>query len=128
MCVRHPKAGVCLLVNYSEDIFRQRFTAAHECAHGILDEEEDVVVSFVKYPKDDLVEIRANTFASRYLMPPAFLSALPAPKGWTHQNTIHWATRLKVSTEALAYALTEARLIDYEQAVRLRKVKVPARR
>jgi|SRR6185437_1245037 len=28
--LRHPVAGPCVLVNYSEDIYRQRFTAAHE--------------------------------------------------------------------------------------------------
>jgi transcriptional regulator with XRE-family HTH domain len=28
--IRHPSAGTCILVNYDEDIYRQRFTAAHE--------------------------------------------------------------------------------------------------
>lgn len=44
--IRHPFAGTCILVNYDEDIYRQRFTAAHEAAHGILDRDQDVVVSF----------------------------------------------------------------------------------
>ena len=28
--VQHPVAGPCILINYSEDVYRQRFTAAHE--------------------------------------------------------------------------------------------------
>jgi IrrE N-terminal-like domain len=46
LTIRHPYAGTCILVNYDEDIYRQRFTAAHEAAHGILDRDQDVVVSF----------------------------------------------------------------------------------
>jgi transcriptional regulator with XRE-family HTH domain len=46
--VQHPVAGPCALVNYSEDMYRQRFTAAHEAGHAILDADEDFVVSFTK--------------------------------------------------------------------------------
>src|SRR5208283_3514988 len=71
--LRHPYAGKCLLVNYTEDIYRQRFSAAHVAGHAILDDEEDFVVSFTSWQKGDLSEIRANTFASAYLLPEAFL-------------------------------------------------------
>ncbi len=67
--IKHPEAGKCILVNYSEDIYRQRFTTAHETAHAILDDEEDFVVSLLS-DKKELVEVRANTFASHYLIPP----------------------------------------------------------
>jgi len=33
-------------VNYSEDVYRQRFTAAHELAHAIFDSDDSAVVSF----------------------------------------------------------------------------------
>lgn len=56
--VRHPAAGKCVLVNYDEDIYRQRFTAAHEAGHAILDEDQDVVVSFSRWGPGDLSEIR----------------------------------------------------------------------
>ena len=36
--IRHPKAGNCVLVNYDEDVYRQRFTAAHELAHAIMED------------------------------------------------------------------------------------------
>jgi transcriptional regulator with XRE-family HTH domain len=35
--IRHPNAGNCVLVNYDEDVYRQRFTAAHELAHAIME-------------------------------------------------------------------------------------------
>jgi transcriptional regulator with XRE-family HTH domain len=69
LTIRHPYAGTCILVNYDEDIYRQRFTADHEAAHGILDRDQDVVVSFAsRSTREPLVEIRANTFAARYVL------------------------------------------------------------
>jgi Zn-dependent peptidase ImmA (M78 family) len=122
--VKHPLAGPCILVNYSEDIYRQRFTAAHEAAHAILDQDEEVIVSFVR-GNNDLREIRANTFASQYLMPPVFLHHIPEPRQWTTDKAIHWANALKVSTEALAIALSEAGFIDNATMQVIRGVRVP---
>jgi Zn-dependent peptidase ImmA (M78 family)/transcriptional regulator with XRE-family HTH domain len=124
--IKHPIAGKCILVNYNEDIYRQRFTAAHEAGHSILDKEKDVVVSFNKWgSKDRFVEIRANVFASRYLMPPTFLSSIPDQKRWDEDKIILWANKLKVSTEALAYALKEMELIDDDQVETLKRARVP---
>jgi Zn-dependent peptidase ImmA (M78 family)/DNA-binding XRE family transcriptional regulator len=124
--IRHPTAGKCVLVNYSEDVYRQRFSAAHECAHTILDDEEDVIVSFSKWKKGDLIETRANTFASRYLMPPEFLRQIPEPTAWNPNKVLLWANQLKVSTEALAYALREAHLIDESTIQTFKSVRVPS--
>ncbi len=124
--IRHPKAGKCVLVNYSEDIYRQRFTVAHEGAHTILDDEEDVVVSLAKWKKGDLVEIRANTFAARYLIPPEFLRAIPESKRWSVEMAIEWAKRLKVNVEALGYALRDEQLIDDALVGELKDVHIPA--
>jgi Zn-dependent peptidase ImmA (M78 family) len=98
------------LVNYSEDIYRQRFTAAHEAGHAILD-KEDFVVSFSEWKGKDLVEIRTNTFASRYLLPPEVLDRLQVST-WTDVEMSRWATKLKVSVLALAIGLKENDLID----------------
>ena len=122
--VRHPVAGPCILVNYSEDVYRQRFTAAHEAAHAILDQDEDVIVSFTR-ANTDLREVRANTFASHYLMPPAFLQRIPDPGQWDSAKAMHWANALKVSTEALSIALSQAGLIDHETEQVIRTVRVP---
>jgi len=122
--INHPKAGNCILVNYLEDVYRQRFTAAHEAAHAIFDNEENVLVSYTRWEPGDLVEIRANTFASHYLMPHEFLKGIPDASNWDAKKAIDWANKLKVSTEALAYALTAAKLIDHQTENIIRSVKV----
>jgi Zn-dependent peptidase ImmA (M78 family)/DNA-binding XRE family transcriptional regulator len=123
--ISHPKAGKCVLVNYSEDVYRQRFTVAHEGAHSILDDEADVVVSLAKWKKGDLVEVRANAFASRYLMPPEFLRAIPQQPPWDEEKATDWANRIKVNIEALGYALREEQLINDEFLERIKKLRLP---
>lgn len=122
--IRHPTADKCVLVNYSEDVYRQRFTAAHEAAHTILDDDQDFVVSFTGSSKE-LSEIRANNFASHYLMPPKFLETIPNVGQWNEDKTIEWANKLQVSTQALANALADAKLISDEIQQRITAVRVP---
>ncbi|MHB1007015.1 MAG: ImmA/IrrE family metallo-endopeptidase [Chloroflexota bacterium] len=125
--IKHPSAGKCVLINYSEDVYRQRFTGAHEAAHAILD-DEDVVVSFEhdRWNKKNLSEIRANTFASRYLMPPEFLRSVPEAQVWDGGKILDWANRLETNPEALSYALKDARLVSAETAAQLKLVRIPA--
>ncbi|MBX3650385.1 MAG: ImmA/IrrE family metallo-endopeptidase [Burkholderiales bacterium] len=125
--IEHPIAGHCVLVNYDEDLYRQRFSASHEAAHAIFDSSEAVMVTFrrgsSKYDANDLREIRANRFASCYLMPPDQLPRLPQ---WTPDQVIEWAQRLRVSTTALSIALREAGIIDEATAATFRSVRVPS--
>jgi Zn-dependent peptidase ImmA (M78 family)/transcriptional regulator with XRE-family HTH domain len=125
LTVRHPYAGPCVLVNYSEDIYRQRFTAAHECAHAILDKNADVVVSFTQWDAKQLIEVRANTFASAYLLPPSVISKLPV-SNWNHVEVVRWANKLKVNTTALAIALKENRLVNEADFNQLKQVSISA--
>lgn len=122
--IKHPTAGKCILVNYSEDVYRQRFTAAHESAHGILDDEQEFVIS-LKTDKKNLVEKRANNFAADYLMPPEFLHNIPDCRVWTSEKAIEWASKLKVSTEALANALKSANFISEDVKRQIKAVRVP---
>lgn len=124
LCIRHPFAGKCILINFTQDIYRQRFTAAHEAGHAILDDDRDTVISFT-WDKKDLSEIRANTFASRYLMPPEFLTLIPKTTEWNHDSVVKWASNLMVSTEALAYALKDSGIVSQQEEARIRAVKVP---
>ena len=113
-------------MNYSEDIYRQRFTAAHEAAHGILDRDQEVVVTFAsESTRDRNVEVRANNFASHYILPPSVVQAIPVTE-WNSEQIVNWASRLKVSTSALAIALKEVGRIDTEMTSRLRRTYVPA--
>lgn len=124
--VRHPVAGGCVLVNYSEDVYRQRFTAAHEAGHAILDTEKHFNVSFTSWDQKDLSEIRANTFASRFLMPPSFLKKIPEPSSWNQSKCTEWASKLKASTAALSIALREADLVSQDEQKVLQSASVPA--
>lgn len=123
--IMHPVAGKCALVNFSEDIYRQRFSAAHEMAHAIFDSAEGASVSFEGLSGSDMVELRANRFASCFLMPPAFLAQLPPPDRWTDADAQRWANKLRVSCVALAIALKEAKLIDVTAYNRIRNLRVP---
>lgn len=123
--IMHPVAGKCALVNLSEDVYRQRFSAAHEMAHAIFDSTEGPSVSYEHNKGLKLLEVRANYFASNFLMPPAFLAKLPNPSKWTDSDTTHWANELRVSCYALSIALKNANLIDVATADRIRGMRVP---
>jgi Zn-dependent peptidase ImmA (M78 family) len=121
--VMHPVAGKCALVNFSEDIYRQRFSAAHEMAHAIFDSAQGASVSYDG--ASDLQELRANRFASCFLMPPAFLAQLPAPMQWTEEDALRWANDMRVSCAAFAIALKEAKLVDDATYRRFSRLRVP---
>jgi Zn-dependent peptidase ImmA (M78 family)/DNA-binding XRE family transcriptional regulator len=122
--IKHPTAGKCILVNYSEDVYRQRFTVAHECGHAILDEDKDFVVSF-NWDESNLVEVRANTFASEYLLPLDLLKTIPAYDSWDANKAIDYANRLKVSTTALAFALKGKDLVSDNAMETIKNSRVP---
>lgn len=123
--IMHPVAGKCALVNHSEDIYRQRFSAAHEMAHAVFDSAQGASVSFDGPSGSDYLELRANRFASCFLMPPAFLKKLPSPNQWSDADAQKWANDLRVSCVALAIALKEAKLIDQATYDRIRRLRVP---
>ncbi len=124
--IEHPIAGHCIMVNFEEDVYRQRFSVSHEAAHAIFDSSDAVVVTYRKrasrYMEGDLKEIRANRFASCYLMPPELL---PRVSQWTAEQATNWAQKLRVSTMALSFALREAGLVEESTAKTIRSVKVP---
>lgn len=124
--IEHPVAGHCVLVNYEEDIYRQRFSVSHEAAHAIFDSSDAVVVTFrresSRYDIKNLKEIRANRFASCYLMPP---SVLPRNVQWTGDRAVEWAQKFRVSSSALGIALKEADLIDDSTAREIGAARVP---
>lgn len=66
--IKHPYAGHCILVNYSDDIFRQNFSMAHEYCHALFDSNVEQIVSYID-KEMTYIEIRANNFASNFLFP-----------------------------------------------------------
>jgi Zn-dependent peptidase ImmA (M78 family)/transcriptional regulator with XRE-family HTH domain len=123
--IEHPAAGKCALVNYSEDVYRQRFSAAHEMAHAIFDSGSGPSVSYFKSPRADMLEVRANRFASCYLMPPEVLGRLSAPSAWGELEAQRWANEFRVSCDALGIALKEAGIVDQKTSDRIRSYRVP---
>ncbi len=124
--VDHPVAGPCVLVNDSEDVWRQRFTALHEAGHAFLDRgEHSVVISFTKWDSSDLVELRANTFAAHVLLPDHLVQKLP-DIAWTADRVAEFAIRLKVTPAPLIFRLRDAKLITGAEAHQLRRMaRVP---
>lgn len=122
--MRHPEAGPCILVNLAEGMARQRFSAAHEWGHGLMDDKPIVLSTVGEWNSGDLVELRANTFASDFLMPPAVLSSVGAR--WSDPATVsEWAERFRVSVPALLTALVAAKLITKEMREELRSAVRP---
>ena len=123
--VKHPVAGNCALVNLSEDIYRQRFSATHEMAHAVFDSDEEASVSFERQQGLDLREVRANRFASCFLLPPVVLRKLPEPSLWSEDEAQKWAKEFRVSCQALGVALKGAGLVDDQTSGRIRGFRVP---
>ncbi|HEY4322047.1 MAG TPA: XRE family transcriptional regulator [Gemmatimonadales bacterium] len=57
-----------ILVNRTHALTRHRFSFAHEYAHVLMDRERGSIVSRAE-DRNDLVEMRANSFAAGFLMP-----------------------------------------------------------
>lgn len=123
LTIRHPNAGPCVLVNFHEDPYRQRFTLAHELGHVFLDAEDDVVVSFTKWNTKDLREVRANTFASHLLVPPRALDALRG-RSIADDQFSALAHRLGVNGETLARGMSEAGVIDTKALEHFRQIRL----
>ncbi|GAA3928321.1 ImmA/IrrE family metallo-endopeptidase [Chitinophaga oryziterrae] len=124
--IAHPVAGKCVLINYSEDIYRQNFTLAHEIAHAIFDHQENVNVSYEHYrssQKLDLREVRANEFASSFLIPKEIFSRVKGSQ-WTDESFRTLAKRLQVNAEPLSIAMMNADAITYVQQEYFRTLKI----
>jgi transcriptional regulator with XRE-family HTH domain len=66
--LNHPSTGLAIVVNKSHGSARKRFSYAHEYAHALFDRERVATVT-VRENASELVERRANAFASAFLMP-----------------------------------------------------------
>jgi len=120
--VDHPTAGPSVLVNYDEDVYRQRFTAAHEAAHAIFDVGDEYVVSLSS--KHDLREIRANAFAGSFLVPPELVATIP-DSSWTAERLVQLAAQLRVNVQVLVIALERDRRMTKEQSHAIGPLRIP---
>lgn len=94
---------------------RQRFTLAHELGHVLAGDDQEFHVDNDVYDKaqaKDPSEMRANAFASTFLMPEDVLRTAVGSAGLSNQGFAVLACELMVTPSALAYRLLQLRLID----------------
>jgi Zn-dependent peptidase ImmA (M78 family)/transcriptional regulator with XRE-family HTH domain len=126
MYIMHPDVGDCILINYEEDTYRQRFSAIHELAHSLFDSDLEIMVSGIsKWPQDKLREIRADNFAASFLCPPSLINSIPDPQEWNKEKAIDICNKIKVNTTTLAIALKNGNLINDDTEKYIRAVRIP---
>ncbi len=119
--IKHPIAGKCILINYSDDIYRQNFTVAHEVGHALLDDNLEFNLSFWK--ESDFREYRANAFASSFLVPEEAFEQVNIT--WTEDSIIKAAMRLKVNVQTLLIALLNYKKITNAEYNKFIHLKIP---
>ncbi len=121
--ILHPIAGKCVLVNYSDDVYRQNFTVAHEVAHSLYDHDDTFNVSFTK-SGGDIREMRANDFAAQFLMPAKAFCGIKVSK-FNTEIVLRLAEQFRVNVIALLYRLKDLKLINFNEFNELKTVKLP---
>ncbi len=122
--IKHPIAGKCILINYDEDTYRQNFTLSHEVCHALLDDEFEFNVSYKN--EKDFREIRANNFASSFLIPKSYIEKLRKVT-WNDELILKIANQLKVNVQTLLIALKSNKCINKIQYDRFINLKIPRR-
>ncbi|WP_441290978.1 ImmA/IrrE family metallo-endopeptidase [Sorangium sp. KYC3313] len=121
LTVVHPHSGICILVNYDDDLYRQFFSAAHEYAHALFDrdtiEAEGCVVSY-RYSSAELAELRANRFAAHFLLPSAALASYDRPQDIDGLLRLirRIALEYHLNTETVVYRMLDAGWISERTA------------
>lgn len=128
LTVMHPLSGISIFVNYVDDLYRQFFSVAHEYAHALFDRDtikhEGCVVSY-RYSEKDLVEIRANRFASHFLLPTSALDNYRRPHNLEELSGLirDIAMKYRVNTETVVFRLQDAEWISERTAKSFREKK-----
>lgn len=126
--VQHPKAGVCVLINYDDDLYRQFFSAAHEYCHVLADRKQlanqGCIVSY-QWHRNELIEIRANTFAAEFLLPSEAFEQYDRPADLTGLSALIRKVALdyKVNTITVAIRLKELRWITNKTLESFKKAR-----
>jgi len=88
LMISHAKVGPFVVVNETHHAVRRRFSWCHEYAHVLLDTDTVGLVSRDK-DRDDLREVRANSFAANFLMPEEGARQLIASFGKGAESRVH---------------------------------------
>jgi Zn-dependent peptidase ImmA (M78 family) len=130
-CLRLPDVGAGILVTTRRGLHMQRFTAAHELGHFVL-EHDGSLDREIRFPGQtanrDLKEIAADAFAAEFLMPKWLFKYHAKRHGWTTQklvdplNVYQLSLRMAVSYEATCFGLLAHKILDSDAVEALRSV------
>ncbi|NAS22257.1 ImmA/IrrE family metallo-endopeptidase [Herbidospora sp. NEAU-GS84] len=114
-----------MVVGTSEVPARQRFTIAHELGHLLASDDQglhsDANLNDGDHTKQD-TEVRANAFATEFLMPAKVLTERARNLEWSERAFAMLSCDLCVSPVALAWRLLNLRLITEEQCTGFRSI------
>lgn len=125
-CVRISSTEVGILITTQRDLHMQRFTAAHELGHFVL-EHEGSLDREVRMPGHtqgrDPREVEADAFAAEFLMPKWLIKATAKRRQWwaatplTSPDVVYQLSlRLAASFEATCWGLAAHNFIDRTDA------------
>lgn len=127
--VRVTSTQVGILITSRRDLHMQRFTAAHELGHFVLEHERsfDERVGFPSQVRDgDLRETEADAFAAELVMPSWLIDAIAERRGWltdhaapAPRTVYQLSLRLAASYEATCWGLLSHGYIDRRAALEL---------
>ncbi|MEM8717783.1 MAG: ImmA/IrrE family metallo-endopeptidase [Cyanobacteria bacterium P01_G01_bin.39] len=66
--LNHPDTNMVIIINEKHTYERRRFSLAHEYCHALVDRKNKAKITSRKN-SDELIEKRANSFASEFLLP-----------------------------------------------------------
>lgn len=69
LTIHDPGMGVLVVINKTHGVMRQRFSLAHEYGHVLLDRDRQVSTISRGSNRNEMPEVRANSFAASLLMP-----------------------------------------------------------
>jgi predicted secreted protein len=131
-CIRLSPGLVGILVTTERDLHMQRFTAAHELGHFVL-EHQGSLDREVRWPgqtdRREPQEIEADAFAAEFLMPKWLYRHVARRHGWSSEDlsqpdcVYQLSLRLAVSYEAVCWGLTAQGLISLTVGRRLASAK-----
>ncbi len=88
LTISHPRVGPFIVVNDRHSRERRRFSRCHEYAHVLLGKDTISTVSR-ESERNDLREVRANSFAANFLLPEEGVRQFVASLGKGAASRIH---------------------------------------
>jgi len=135
VCFPAPLRGI--MVTTKRGLHIQRFTAAHELGHVMLEHEGSVDREILERGPlaptkgRDLREVAAEAFAAEFLLPRWLYRHHIRAQGWTVNGDLRnpevvyqLALRMSASYEATCWGLVSHRILPRPEVDRMRKVKV----